>query len=130
MNAPISAPAGFPRGAWTAYTPTITAGAGTFTSVSGAGRFLRVGKTGFFTVKITCTTNGSAASFVICPLPSGWTAAGGTPGYMVSGIREDGLVVWGSLSPGATNVNIGLYTGVYPLSDGHNLTLTGVVELA
>src|ERR1019366_5993586 len=33
-----------PNGAWVPYTPTITAGSGTFTTVSGSGRYIQLGK--------------------------------------------------------------------------------------
>lgn len=132
MNAPISAPAGFPRGAWTAYTPTITAGAGTFTSVAGAGRYLRVGKTLWISIRITVTTQGSAASFIICPLPAGMTAANSGVGYYLSGVESaaSGLGMDGSVAPNSTQINITTTSGTFRGSSGDVLNVTGVIELA
>jgi hypothetical protein len=54
---------------WTNFTPTITAGVGTFTSVAGSGRFFRVGRTIEVRVSIVITTNGTAATDIRFTLP-------------------------------------------------------------
>lgn len=45
--------------AWSTYTPTLTAGTGSFTSASAAGRYKQLGKTVFCHVTITVTTVGT-----------------------------------------------------------------------
>ena len=45
--------------AWTAYTPTLTAASGTYTTASAAGRYKTIGKTVFIHVTITITTIGT-----------------------------------------------------------------------
>lgn len=55
--------------AWTTYTPTITAGSGSFTTVSATGRWRRIGKTVVVQADITITTAGTAASTLFASLP-------------------------------------------------------------
>lgn len=58
-NAKLSTTAGELGGSWTAWTPTITAASGSFTTTSAAGRWMQIGKTVFFNVNITITTVGA-----------------------------------------------------------------------
>jgi len=75
-------------GAWTTWTPTITAGSGSFTTASGSGRYIQIGKTVFFKLDVTITTVGTGSGCVFT-LPvtasASWTA-----GQVASG-REDAL---------------------------------------
>lgn len=73
--------------AWQAWTPTVTAGGGTFTSVAGTGRYTQIGKTIFYKVDITITTVGTATGEVLFTLPG--TAQSGA-GNVGSG-REDAV---------------------------------------
>lgn len=54
---------------WTAYTPTITAATGTFTSVAGAGRYKQLGRTVIGQVSASITTAGTAGGAIYVPLP-------------------------------------------------------------
>lgn len=54
---------------WLLYAPVITSATGTFTSVSGAGRYQIAYKKVFTDVIITITTAGSAGTAIDCPLP-------------------------------------------------------------
>jgi hypothetical protein len=57
-------------GVWTDYTVTpITATAGTPTSVSAVGKYVKIGKTVHIRVVITVTTKGTAAGSIIGALP-------------------------------------------------------------
>jgi hypothetical protein len=56
--------------AWTPYTPTITAGSGTFTTASGSGRYIRIGTTVHVSVVITITTVGSGSGAVGFTVPT------------------------------------------------------------
>ena len=60
-------PQGYP--AWFAWTPTITAYTGTFTSVSAAGKFSVSGRVVNYRIKITTTTKGSADTMAYSTLP-------------------------------------------------------------
>lgn len=55
--------------AWTTYTPTVTAGSGTFTTVSATGSSKTIGKTVFFHLAIIITTVGTASGQIIATLP-------------------------------------------------------------
>jgi hypothetical protein len=79
-NAKLSTTAGEPGGAWTAWTPTISATTGSFTTTSAAGRYIKIGKTVHFTIAVTITTvgTGSGARFT---LPVIAQTAVGTVGY-------------------------------------------------
>jgi len=72
---------------WTTYTPSITAASGSFTTVSATGAFKRIGKVVFAAIKITITTNGTAAAAVVASLPV--TAVSATNFYGV--FRETAL---------------------------------------
>ncbi len=113
--------------AWTTYTPTITAGTGTFTTVSGAGRYKQLGKTLHISVIVTITTNGTAATSVIVPLPAGMTAAGGFVlngrGALVSGKQLQGLI------NGATSITVFNYDNTYPGATGEGLIISGTIEI-
>src|SRR5574340_331128 len=50
-------------------TPTVTASSGTFTSVSCALKYTKIGNRVLWNAAVTITTNGTADGFVIVPLP-------------------------------------------------------------
>jgi hypothetical protein len=56
-------------GAWTSYTPTITAGSGTLTTASATGAWIRIGKVCIVQSNWIVTTNGTGASFIQLTLP-------------------------------------------------------------
>ncbi len=58
------------------WTPTVTASAGTFTTVSGAGRYLQIGKLVIWDATITITTAGTASGSVRLTAPVTARAAG------------------------------------------------------
>lgn len=101
-------------GAWTAYTPTITSGTGTLTSVSATGRYLLVQKLCVVTIAITITTNGTGATDIRATLPTAGSA--GTDYYGAGRIASTGGMV-------ALNVNGGVlyirkYDNTYPGATG------------
>jgi hypothetical protein len=65
-------------GAWTSYGVTVTATSGTFTTVSGSGNYMRIGKTCVLRVYVSITTNGTAAGAIKVNLP--FAAAAGLAG--------------------------------------------------
>ena len=54
---------------WQAYTPTVSASVGTFTTVSPTGRYRLIDKTVQFQVTLRIVTNGTAATSIIVSLP-------------------------------------------------------------
>jgi len=82
---------------WTNYTPIITAGSGTPTTVSATGRYFQYGKFCTVTMTITITTVGTANASVLATLPftagSSQNFAGSVKENSVNG---DGGTVWTS----------------------------------
>lgn len=54
---------------WATYTPTVTAGGGTFTTVSATGRYRQIGKTIILEAYVTITTAGTASGQLKVSLP-------------------------------------------------------------
>lgn len=71
-------------GAWTAWTPTVTAATGTFTSATGAGRYVQIGKTVHFNVSCTITTIGTGTGCLFTLPVTAQTNAG-----VIGSARED-----------------------------------------
>lgn len=116
------------RQAWTTYTPTVTPSGGGFTSVTGTGRFIQLGNIVTMTVKITITTNGTAAVNVLFTLPvvanTTNLAAGSGRAGGVSGKGLQALIITSTLAA------IWNYDGTYPGSNGEILFVSFVYEAA
>ncbi len=114
--------------AWTAYTPTITAGTGSFTTVSATGRYLAIGKLVLVQIVITITTNGTAATSVKATLPALGNVASGYTMYgranTVSGKALQGIVNFATAL--ATIFN---YDNTYPGASGETITMNGFYEV-
>jgi hypothetical protein len=113
-------------GAWTSYTPTITANTGSFTTVSGTGLYSQIGKVVFYTVQVTITTNGTAAGNIRFTLPL--TAK--TNDYVGTG-REN--AVTGVQLISSVNNTLGIirkYDNSYPGGTGYQIVVTGMYEAA
>ena len=65
-------------GTYTDYTPIVTAGAGTFTTVSATSRYLVIGKMCHWWGKVTITTVGTASGAIIVTTPVSKTTSAGT----------------------------------------------------
>ena len=110
--------------AWTNYTPTITAGAGTLTTVSASGWYKTVGKTVVFTLDIVITTNGTGASYIIAPLPFTTARPISISGREVAA----GKALASAADAGQPDLAILNYDGTYPGADARRLILTGCYE--
>jgi hypothetical protein len=62
--------------AWSTYTPTVTAGSGTPTTVTATGRYKQIGKTVIVEMDITITAIGTAAGSLLATLPVNSSASG------------------------------------------------------
>lgn len=110
-------------GAWTSFTPTITCGTGTVTSVTPTGAWRAIGKTVFFRMRITIVTNGSCAATVIASLPINTIDV-----VTITG-RENALTgkqVQGYGGPAV--VNLSLYDNLYPGGTGADIYISGTYE--
>lgn len=114
-------------GVWTAFTPAITASAGTFTTVSATGRYILVGKTVHFTIQITVTTNGTAATAILATIPV--TALNTNNAFAGRETALTGDVLSASLTS-ATAIFIVKYDGTYLGGNGAVLVVSGTYEAA
>lgn len=116
--------------AWTNFTATVTAGSGTFTTVSGTVRYIQMGKTVFFSAQITITTNGTAASSVVCTLPVAVSSALNT--YIGTGRADavSGKALEVKMNGGTSNMTIFNYDNTYPGASGEVLRVGGSYEAA
>lgn len=113
--------------AWTAYTPTITAGSGTFTTVSASGRYKLIGKTAFVSIVVGITTVGTAVGSLSVSLPVTATSSSANMGMG----RENGLtgkMVQGLIAGGATSVAIFDYQNVTVNASGAQVFFSAVYE--
>ncbi|HRZ18874.1 MAG TPA: hypothetical protein P5136_02345 [Methanofastidiosum sp.] len=105
---------------WFNYTPTVTSYTGTFTTVSGTGKYFITGRTMHLVAVVTVTTLGTAGGFVKITLPftvpaANWTGAGWTFGN---------VAVIGGYSTTSLFAVTG-YAGGFPaLSDASGLIVT------
>jgi len=115
---------------WDTYTPTVTASAGSFTSVSASGRYKKVGKTVTVTLLITITTNGTATGAVNATLPFSTHATGQYVGAgRADGVSGKALQVIANKS-GVTICTIWNYDNTYPGASGELLKVTVTYESA
>jgi hypothetical protein len=114
--------------AWQNYTPVVTAQAGGFVSVSATGRYFRIGKTVTFTVTITVTTIGTAATGTLVTLPF---AAGSVAAFTVAGVETTaGAFYMGRIAASATQMVVRNTANAIGLGSGQTLTLSGTYETA
>ena len=62
--------------AWTSYTPTVTAQAGSITAYTATGRYKQIGKTVHMQADVTITTVGTASTGMIVTIPAAAAAFG------------------------------------------------------
>jgi hypothetical protein len=117
--------------AWSTYTPSVTAAAGTITTLGTvAGRYKQLGKTLILYVDIPITTNGTGSGSITCPLPAGMTFKSiDAPIYgRDAGVTGNALTSF--TSAGAANFGILFYNNAYPGANGARLIVHGVFEIA
>lgn len=114
-------------GAWSTYTPTITAQSGTFTSITSiTGRYKQIGKTVHVNLSFTITTVGTASGYVIASLPV--AAKSGVSTFTFSGIRS-GLVGLASIIDTSTTIDIvDAAAGASPIAAGRGFYISGTYE--
>jgi hypothetical protein len=113
--------------AYTSFTPTITSGTGTITTVGTvAGGYKRTGKQCHFWIRFDITTNGTGATRLEATLP--FTAANSAAFSAV--FRSSGIVCSCAVitTISATKALLTNSTGAYPGSDGSIHLITGTYE--
>jgi cytoskeletal protein RodZ len=111
--------------AWTAYTPTITSGSGSFTTVSATGTYKTFGKICWFTVAITITTVGTAGGYIGVSLPV--TQAGETLAAYGMEMNSTGFMVKGYI-PTSGVMQVTKYDNATIIGAGYLVRLTGTYE--
>jgi hypothetical protein len=116
-------------GAWTTYTPTVSATSGNPTGVF-AGRWRQIGKTVFISINLQITANNGGTTPLIASLPLASTSA--SVAYsMLSGRANvnTGKGLTGVVRSGTSQVEIYNYDNTYPASNGELVTVTGTYEV-
>lgn len=110
---------------WAAYTPTITAGTGSFTTVSAVGRWKQIGKLVFVQATITITTNGTAATSVKATLPA---TANSNAVLIARETAISGTGCFGQVD--SATASVGILTGAsgYPGGNGASIRFSGCYE--
>jgi hypothetical protein len=114
--------------AWSTWTPTVTPSSGTFTAVSAAGRYKQLGKTVFFSVLVSITTNGTAAGNWSFTVP----VAANTAMTQTAAGKE--TAVAGSVASAqfvnGTTMAVVRYDNGYLGGNGYKVVVSGVYEAA
>jgi hypothetical protein len=116
--------------AWTSYTPTVAAGGGAFTSAAATGRYKQLGKTVFFSIIVTITTNGSANTYFTVTAPVAAISIANNYQAVSCSEATTGLVGRAVMGPGAAIVYVQKYDGTYFGADGYIINITGCYEAA
>lgn len=124
----LNSTSGMPEDVGKAYTPSLAAGSGAFTSATAFGRYVRRGKVVDVTIEVSITTNGTAATSVIAGLP--FTAAS-PRSYYASGVEAavTGNAVQGRIEPGGSTIVLQT-AGAYPGGNGRLIGVTFTYEVA
>lgn len=106
-----------------AYTPTVTASSGSFTTITrGACSYIRIGKLVVFTIDVTLTSVGTASGSLQVTLPS-------TSGYpaitLVSEYRAVGRVDQGNMSAGSNILTISKLDNSSSIAAGAGFRFSG-----
>ncbi|MET0356203.1 MAG: hypothetical protein ABW044_05455, partial [Cellvibrio sp.] len=112
---------------WTAYTPTVTSGSGTLTTVSATGRYISNGVKCEGSAIITITTNGTGAAFLSFTLPitSGASCRAASVGWN----QGTGSTLAIEITGNATTGVVVQMAGGYPGASGYVLNVTFSYEI-
>jgi hypothetical protein len=119
-----------PIGAWTAYTPTITAATGTITSTTiTRAKYAKLGKIVHLNIDFTITNNGTGAGSVYITLPSGVNASAA----FYHGVGRENTAsgaICNFFTLNTTQIRMNLGSGGYPGGTGYNLSGSITYETA
>lgn len=116
--------------AWTAYTPSITAASGTYTSVTTTGKYVVIMGICHVQIQITVTTKGTGVTPIVgLPVP----ALSGSAGYLM--LAREGAIngKTGSctIAAGLTTVNVNAYDNTdLVTADGSIIRISGSYPVA
>lgn len=119
-------PPAVPQGAWTTYTPTISANSGTITTLGTVvGRWQQTGKRVDLAISIPITTNGTAAGNIVATLP---VAAASAATFAGREINTTGKGLTGSITATGITITIQAYDNTYPGGSGYVILVSGSYE--
>jgi len=126
-NAQLNTTAGNIGGAWLAWTPTVTAETGTFTTASIVGVYSQIGKTILFKVTLTITTAGTALGAARFTLPV--TAC---TNVYIGGGRENQATAYALqvFQVSSTVAGVVKYDGTTIIANGRTLECEGFYQAA
>lgn len=134
MTTPLSAAqggTGNAGGAWTSYTPVVSAQTGTITTATASGAYRQIGKTVFFRLQITVTNNGTGATSVVATLPAAALPIGNIFAFVGRANAISGKLLIAAVGGvGFTNVFMTNYDATYPAVNGEQLIVSGSYEAA
>lgn len=102
-------------------TPVVTAGAGTFTSVNCEISYTKIGNRFNFSGLINVVNNGTAASFIIVPMPFVAAKTSGCGGRNTT----SSMAISGAIGAGTSNLILVRYDATYPVTTGQSLAFSG-----
>jgi hypothetical protein len=112
--------------AFVGYTPTLSAGSGSFTTASASGAFKLVGKTCHVTFLVNITTNGTAGTFVQITLPV--TQAGNN---FIGAYRENNVTgAMGQVFVNGNTARVFTIGNAYPGGNSHGIIGSFTYEVA
>lgn len=117
--------------AFTTYTPTLSAGGGSFTNATASAKYKRIGKVCVVKIKVVITSIGTASGAIIVTLP--FTSANDGDTYAAGSFRENqvsGMTGVGRVSPNSTNCLISRYDDVSLIADTRTIVGTVIYEVA
>ena len=115
-------------GAWTAWTPTITAGSGTITSYTiTRARYQQAGKTITAHFDFTITNAGTGAGTLLVSLPVTASASGGGNAFGREVVTL-GVMIVGSITPSGTTVGMLRYEGSTVIGTNNRYIATAIYE--
>ncbi len=126
-----ASPIGYPT--YFAYTPTVTAGAGSITTYTATGRYNQIGKKVSFEANAIITDNGTGSSNLIFTLPIATGVSNGFYSILGREWAATGKVIGGTLETNnsLTTVAVTFYDNTYPGGTGSNkVNIIGWYEIA
>ena len=115
---------------WIAFTPTVSAGSGSFSSVSASLYYRKIGRILFWRLSISIPSNGTAASYIRVTMPFASTSLGSFGAAACGKERAvTGKAVLGYMDGGSGTMDIQNYDGSYPGTTGAVIGMSGFYNL-
>jgi len=116
-------------GAWTSYTPTVSAATGSITAYTASGQYQTIGKICIvsMTVGITTAGTGNNQLFATLPFTSAARIQSGTTG---AEFNNTGSMIKGYIPASTTQLQMTYYNNTTVIASGNNVIVTTTYEIA